>query len=244
VYFSPAGASGTVVDAAGSTGDSGQVPILGSDNWIGAGFVKNLSQNFSRKVVKRCSIEFIPLQPSTTNSCVVYVAPIRGAGAQGSTIVTAAAAAAMPTVANVIAASGSRSFSSWEAGSLDLTPYIAGGSGARQNEYNLVSPSEDANWGNGSMDLDGVSPCGFTISGNNSTTAINGTFVHMIVVRQVVDLLDFLGGLTLAIPEAFALSKSECAEVARLYVNSGKKGSELIDNPLFRRLTKRVGLDQ
>jgi len=243
VYFAPVGASNNIVDAAGSTGDSGQVPVLGSDPVVGANYVKDLSKNFSRKIVKKCSVEFIPLQPSTANSCVIYAAPIRGAGSQGSTIISTSAVAASPTVANVIAASGSKSFASFETGSLDLSAYIAGGSGARQNEFNMISPSEDANWGSGSMDLDGVSPCGFTISGSNSTAAIAGTFVHLVVIRQTIDLLDFLGGLTLALPEAFPLSKSECTEVARLFMNSGKKGSDLIDNPLFRRLTKYVSTD-
>lgn len=183
----------------------GMVPVLGADPAIGQTYVSDVEKHYSRKRIRECRLHFIPVQPSTANSAMVYVGPVRGPGSSGDSLAATGTGAA-PTVPNVIGMAGSKGFASWEHASIDLTPYIAGGSGPQQNEFAISRDGDDASsqWGNGNMDLDLICPCAFVISGQNSTPALRGTVLHMIVVEQVVDLLDFIGGVALAFPESLA----------------------------------------
>jgi len=201
VFFRLSGSPTTVVN--GATG-SGMVPILAADTNVGQTYVADIEKHYSRKRVRSCRIKLVSLQPSTANSCVVQIAPVRGPGASGDTVAVATATAA-PTLANVMGMSGSKPVASWEHGDLDLTPYIAGGTGANQNEFQISRDGDDTStvWGAGSNDLDLIAPCAFVISGSNATAALRGTNVHAVVVTQVVDFLDFLGGQSLSVPESF-----------------------------------------
>ncbi len=197
IFFSPTGSS--IVN--GATG-GGAVPILGADVSIGQTYVSDVEKHYARKRVRRCLLHLVPLQPSTANSAMVYCAPIRAAGASGDTVLVNTATAA-PTVANTLGMAGVVKASSWESVTLDLTPYIAGGYGPQQNEFNISVDGASTAWGTGGTDLNGISPTAFVISGVNSTAALRATKLHLVVVEQVVDLIDFLGGNSLPTPLSF-----------------------------------------
>lgn len=235
VFFRLSGSPTTVVN--GATG-SGMVPILASDGNVGQTYVADIEKHYSRKRVRKTSIQLVSLQPSTANSCVAWIAPVRGPGASGDTIAVATATAA-PALANIMGMAGARPVSSWEHGSLDLTPYIAGGSGAKQNEFAISRDGDDAStvWGAGSNDLDLIAPCAFVIGGSNSTAGLRGTNVHAVVVTQVVDFLDFIGGMSLSNPESLVYQALK--RTLRAY-RADKERSELRINNLIQLLNREL----
>lgn len=174
------------------------VPVLPTSAKVGSSYVADVEKHFARKVVRSAKAELISLQPATSNSMVAQIAPVRGAGdSDGVNFATGTDAA--QTLANALGMDGSRSCTSWESAVCDLTPYIAGGSGARQNEFNTDWADNAASeW----KDLNGVAPCCLSIAGQNNTTALRGTQTHMIVIRLVLDYLDFIAGSPVGLPSA------------------------------------------
>jgi len=79
---------------------------------------------------------------------------------------------------------------------MNMTPYIAGGSGSRQNEFNINSPGlgEVVATSGTTAYLSALLPCAFVVSGHNSTSGLRGTQTHGVILSMNVDLLDFIGG--------------------------------------------------
>jgi len=214
VYFECANASLIVP----STSGGGQVPVLGADTRIGATYIADVEKHYSRKVVRKCTATLVSVNPSTANSMVAVIAPVRGCGQAGDTTAFWTATTAAPTMPATLSMAGSKTMASWESGTLDLTPFIAGGSGAKQNEFNISKDGESTatTWGGGDIDLTGISPCAFVVSGKNSTAALRGAYTHYIVIEQVVDFLDFVGGNSVAVPEAFPFARYTQEELRAL----------------------------
>jgi len=221
VYFRCAGVNG-IVPNAGSYAQGGQVPILPADVNIGQTYVKDIEKHYSRKRVRRIKMTLVSLQPATSNSMVVAVAPIRGCGQSGETAYAWTTTDAAPTLQNTLGMAGAKSCASWESLTLDLTPYIAGGSGADQKEFSVATDASDAAWGNADLDLDMVAPCAFIVSGQNSTSALRGTNTHYVLVSMVLDYLDFIAGNPVLFP-AIVFTAEEYRTLARLVLNSSEK---------------------
>lgn len=181
------------------------VPILPNSAKVGSTYVSDVGKHFARMRVRRARVELVSLQPATSNSMVAQLAPVRGAGDSDDLNFATGTTAAL-ALADAIGMDGSKQCASWEGLTCDLTPYIAGGSGALQNEFNndyradtLVS-TEFKN-------LNGIAPCCIAISGQNNTTALRGTQTHMIIVHLTLDYLDFIAGNSLDIAAAPAAAR-------------------------------------
>jgi hypothetical protein len=207
VYFLTA--TGTYLARGFSAGASGMVPIVASDAQLGAAFIKDVEKHFARKVIKRMWIHLISLQPSTANNMMVVVAPSRGGGGVEWAIFDALATAAEPanTVINVTSMKGSFPCDSWQNKSVEITSFIAGGSGARQNEFDLdtiVSGNAAGSVINPGLvtgvDGDGDIPACFAVAGNSTTAALQNTNTHLVVIEQEVDYLDYIGGMSQILP--------------------------------------------
>jgi hypothetical protein len=96
---------------------------------------------------------------------------------------------------------GAFTVDSWESKSCEISEYIAGGSGAKQNEFEISNTTNAASIVTSTgTDLDGVAPAGFAVGGNSTTTTLQGTAVHQITIEMEVDLLDYVGGIPQAYP--------------------------------------------
>lgn len=223
VYFRLVGSNNIVPNAGAYVGGGGQIPILPCDVQIGQSYVKDIEKHFSRKRLRSLKITLVSLQPSTANSMVVTLAPVRGLGQAGETAYAWATTDAGSTLQNTLGMAGAKSCASWESLSLDLTPYIAGGSGPDQKEFTIGNDGGDNSFGNADLDLDMVSPCAFVIAGQNSTAALRGTNTHYVLVSMVVDYLDFIAGNPLLFPPAVSLSVDDYRTLFRLVMTSGEK---------------------
>jgi len=166
-------------------------PIGAGDANVGQTYMQDIEKHYSRKVYRRLMAHIIPLQTSTSNSMVAYIAPTRG-----PTGLLSSATHTDTTVANVISMGGVTEAASWQASTIDITPYIAGGSGAQQNEFQMTNlVAEGAIIGNDTWGTDLV-PAMLTVAGNNATSGLRGTNTHLVVIEQIADYLDFLGGFS------------------------------------------------
>jgi len=174
-----------------STSGAGNVPIAPADSIVGASYTTDLMKHFSRLRVRKQTIQLLSLNPNTSNSMVVVLAPQAGGTNIGTTKTDTTAGNAYT---NVISMDGAVQIPSWASTDIDCTWAIAGGQGSQQNEFQIGNDQAAATaLGNTQNEL-GIVPTTFAVSGNSATTALRGTLVHAIIVRQLVDLIDFIGG--------------------------------------------------
>lgn len=155
-------------------------------------YVSDVMKHYARYRVKRASLELISLQPATSNSMLVQISPVRGAGDSADALLTTGTVAGA-TLANTIGMTGSKSATSWQGLSVDMTKYIAGGSGAAQNEFSTDPGNSLVTAGD--LAKDRSIPAALVVSGQNNTTALRATQTHAIVYRFELDLLDFVAGV-------------------------------------------------
>jgi hypothetical protein len=213
VYFLPfsAGTPTWLVKGTVAASSSGQVPILPSDADLGATYVSDVEKHYARKVLRRLWIHVDSLHPNTGNDMMCVIAPSRGPGGAFASIpiTYATAVVAANTVGNVSSMKSAFTVASYESKTLEITDYIAGGSGPKQDEFELGRTGGSANasfWTSSAtlstMIAPGLVPACFAVAGNSTTVGLKGVQVHQISIEQEVDLLDYVGGLFQAAPEA------------------------------------------
>jgi hypothetical protein len=200
------------------------IPIAASDSVLGASYCSDIEKHYARKRIRSQKLTLLPLYPSTSNSMTVIIAPERGPGGTGGAAThTDTTAANLYT--NILSMNGAKQVASWEQLDLDLTPYIAGGSGAKQNEFSVdalyaASTELGSNQPNG----EGLIPTTFAVSGNNGTSGLRGTVTHAVVISQVVDYIDFLGGQVNPNPESVNIrSQTSIVKPAGYYKQHDEK---------------------
>jgi len=167
-------------------------PISPGDPYLGESYVTDVIKHYARKRVLSIRLYFVPEYPSTSNSMLVNLAPYRG-GNFVPTITTSTTGA--PSVAGVLGMQDNLSFTSWQSAMLDLTPYVAGGNGPSQNEFNMsASAAEESSPSAASNSLD--VPCGFCLTGTNGTSGLRGLQTHLVIAEITMDLMDYIGGIT------------------------------------------------
>jgi hypothetical protein len=202
VYFLTGSGTWIIQGFVAGAGGSGQIPIASSDTDIGQAYVRDIEKHFARKVIRRMWIHVDSLQPSTSNNMMAVFGISRGPGGMSRSIPITAATAAITsnTVGNVASMRGAFVVDSWEHKTIDITEFIAGGSGPQQNEFEIVgTPSAASIYVTTAtvttIDGNGLVPACFSVAGNCTTAGLQGTSVHQITFEQEVDLLDFTGGM-------------------------------------------------
>jgi hypothetical protein len=196
----------TVIYAAG-TGGGFWVPFAPADADVGATYASSIMRLYRRCRIRTAKVHLLTVQSSTTNNAVIAIAPIRGPPgaaefAQGVTNTSAA-----QTLQNLMSVSGMLSCDSFENLTLDLTPYIAGGSGAQQNEFAIANTAAQTTDISGTANVLGLVPCAFQVAGNSTVAALQASVTHNVVCEIVCDLLDFVGAIPVIDPEEFALTR-------------------------------------
>jgi len=182
----------------------GILPIAPGDNGViaagggtfGAAYVTDLFKHFARVRFRKIVMIYCPLTANTGQDTVLYFAPIRGGAASISTASLGSAQGSVIPLSTIQGMRGNKGGPHWRPCVLDLTPYIAGGSGPKQNEFTLdITGSATAAVAD--LVAEVALPCEVAFGGNSSVSAHNGSALGYIKVCCVVDLLDFVGGLSL-----------------------------------------------
>jgi hypothetical protein len=204
-------AAGTYLSGSAATaGTRGAMPILGGDTQLGATYVSDVEKHYARKVIRAMRLHVVSMQTSTANNMMCVIAPSRGCGLAETQVCSPLATAAnvQQLFTNVVSMDDAMEVASFESKTLDITKYIAGGGGARQNEFeisnNISATTVLVSGGSPAQDLDGIVPACLTVSGNSTTTTLRNTRVHAIIVEQDIDFLDFIGGNAPAVPVGVA----------------------------------------
>lgn len=191
-----------VTPTGGTVVSSGWVPIAASDADVGQTYISDLEKHFSRKVIHRMWVHIDSLQPSTQNNMMAVIAFSRGgSGAeQGVPFTPTGNTSAGNTVANLSSVKEAFTVNSWESKTVEITDMIAGGSGSRQNEFDIqTGPGAKSIWAAPlvptTLELSGVIPACMAVAGNSTTAGLQSSAVHQIVIEQEVDLLDYIGGM-------------------------------------------------
>jgi len=191
VYF--CSVDGTTICA--QTGRTPFIPIAGQDDSFGATYVKAIFELYRRVRYRSIKVHFIPLQSSTANNLTLTAAPVRGSpGYHEIATFSTGATVAPASQAAVMSMNGSRTRDSFEQLDLDLTPFIAGGSGPKQNEFAVAGEDSKISGDETALYIGRIPAC-FVVSGNSTVGGIRGTVTHYVVVEAVVDLYDFVGAI-------------------------------------------------
>lgn len=173
-------------------------PANGTVSQISAGvawgrsYIEDIWKHFARKRYHSIRVRYVPsgTGSNTINGITIAAAPYRGSAAVYSVSNTNGGSLSEESILSM---KGSLQCPSYEPFEIDLTPYIAGGSGSKQNEffvdtYNIGSYPTSGSSG-------AIVPACFVFGGRSVTAAVRGFPVGKILVTMVVDLLDFTGNL-------------------------------------------------
>lgn len=190
--YNGGGAGRLIVSGGGAPG--GGCPIVPGDSLVGAPFAFDIVKHYQRIRFKKIGLTFVAQTSSTANNSVVAVAPSKGGTQMGNII--ADASAGQQSQVSVVSMKGSRQFRCFDSTTVDLTPFIGGGSGARENEFYVGGLNYSSSVITTTTNDLGVLqiPCCFTVSGNCSSSGLLGTKLHLVIASATVDLLDYVGG--------------------------------------------------
>jgi len=190
------------------------IPILPGDSVLGRSYMTDEAKHYNRRRYRRLLLHIDSFQPNTNAAMVLVVAPVRGSALCNAAYPQPKATAALTgaTMDNARSMSGNQYLNSFDdkkkRTTIDLTPYIAGGSGPKQNEFAInaangtgttafvVSQSVQTTIGSVTEN----SPCGFLIAGLNTVAGNAATQMFEIIVELEYDLLDFVGSTALPSP--------------------------------------------
>jgi hypothetical protein len=200
------------------------VPVMPADATFGQSYITDIAKHYARKVVHTVRLHILPISASNSSATGVDVvlAPYRG----GSIDVSMdSGKVAAPTATNIIGSSGAVQFPIWKGHTMDLTPYIAGGSGREQNEFNIGSAT--ASTSDTQAINSWVVPCAYILSGDAPSTTYDGSYIGRIYVEIVMSFLDFIGGLTQPNPsirdgQSRKESEKTCAAVCQKHGGSAE----------------------
>jgi len=232
VYMKPASGVSLVGPSAGGSSSRCWWPAAPTDASVGRSYMTDIMKHYSRLVIHKARVCLVSLHPSTANDCTVQLAVARGPGMaqQGYVTTLATATTVAATTAEIVPLpSNSRmSAASYESMDLDVTGFIAGGSGPKQNEFEINADSAQTAWWPAfgtatALDGEGLVPFSLIVAGTNSTAALQNLDVHDVVIEYEMELLDFIGSMTLLAPVGVAVETPSGAErVAELYSEIAK----------------------
>jgi hypothetical protein len=186
------------------TGGGFWIPFAPADVDVGSTYGASLLKLYRRFRIRQARVHLLTIQSSTTNNAVIAVAPCRGPPGAAEFSSGATGTPAAQTLQNLMSISGMKSCDSFENMTLDLTPYIAGGAGARQDEFAIANSIAQGSDEGQVLDPIGVIPCAFQLAGNSTVSALQGTVTHNIICEMVCDLLDFVGAVPVVDPSALS----------------------------------------
>jgi hypothetical protein len=179
---------------------SGLLPIAPADSMIGRSYVTDLMKHYTRRVITSIKVYITSELSNTGQSGLFAIAAVRGGSDAVSCSSSTAASLATNSDTDIMTMKNPKPFRIYDNCYYDATWAIAGGSGARQNEFGINNADAGTTTVVGTLtDGAGVIPCslfiGGAVSGAVATTGVN-IVTHRIIVEMKLHLLDYRGSVT------------------------------------------------
>lgn len=166
------------------------VPIVIGDDYLGSPAAGDIAKHYARVRYKKLRVYFHSVRTGTSNSVTIYAAPLAGSSYIGE---FQTSTSDNPGVEELLSPQGSISWPAWESASLDMTPFIRGGSGPLQNEFDLNRGTIGAIEGDPAYEVRGTFPCSFMVGGIANTAGFLGLVMAEVFVEAEVDFIDYIG---------------------------------------------------
>lgn len=186
------------------------IPILAGDTNLGKTYISDIAKHYARKVIHRMWCHVDALVPSTGSAMMAAIGFARGPSACANTVFQplATVAATGTPLDTVTSMADCLVLTSFENRSLEITHLIAGGSGPRQNEFNISGQNNVATVCSAGATvgaqvpggLEGIVPACLIVGGNNTIAAYQNTQMFEVVIEQEVSFIDYTGGMVNANP--------------------------------------------
>jgi len=173
------------------------LPVAPCDNYIGRNNMYDVMKHYSRKVVSSVKVYLTPELTNTGNNGLFAISATRGGtDTFGINSTTTATSLSVGTDTDVMTMKNAVPFRVYDSVEYDATWAIAGGSGAKQNEF-AISNSDTNNStvvGN-AVDGLGVIPCVLVMGGSagGAYSTSNQTASHRCIIKMTISLLDYRG---------------------------------------------------
>jgi len=172
------------------TSDGGYgCPILPQDPYVGQSYAADLLKHFARIRYHKIVLHADTSTSATTGNVTFAIAPTSGASQVGFATQTGTSTAVVLVLGAVEALEGSKTIRAWDNVSMDMTKYIAGGSGPKQNEFDINQGFNSTIVSGTSGEFRDVVPCCFVVGGQGGT---DGSIYHNVWAEAWVELIDFL----------------------------------------------------
>lgn len=176
------------------TSDGGYgCPIMPQDAYVGEPYCADVLKHFARIRYHKILLHMDTTTAATSSNAVFAIAPTEGASQVGAVTTTGTSTSTVLQLSDVEGMDGAVTVRAWDNVTINMTPYIAGGSGAKQNEFDLNEGFNHSLASGYSGEFRGVVPCCFVVGGANGTS---GAAYHNVWCEAWIDLLDFLANAT------------------------------------------------
>jgi len=172
------------------------LPVAPCDNWIGRNNMYDVMKHYSRKVVTAIKVYLTPELTNTGNNGLFAISATRGGtDTFGINSTTSATSLGVGSDTDVMTMKNAVPFRVYDSVEYDATWAIAGGSGAKQNEFAISNSDTNNNTVVGNaVDGLGVIPCVLVMGGSSGAYSTSTqTVSHRCIIKLTISLLDYRG---------------------------------------------------
>jgi hypothetical protein len=211
---------------------SGLLPVAPSDNSIGRSYVTDLMKHYTRRVITRVRVIGTSEQSNTTSVGLFAIAASRGGSDAIDCTSSVAASLATNSDTDIMTMKNPKPFRVYDNFIYDATWAIAGGTGPKQNEFNVNRTTAGSTVVGNLVDGSGLIPCCIWMGGSSSSLQATGQNVvtHRVIIEVTLHLLDYRGSVTTPNPQLEQLNPMP-TNVSPIKLGMGPGYTEEYTNP-------------
>ncbi len=177
----------------------GLLPVCPADTWIGRVNTADIMKHYQRRIYTSIKVFLTPEITNTSANGLFAIAATRGGSDTDQAAAYTGATLAVPSDTDVMTMKNALPFRIYDSVEYDATWAIAGGSGPKQNEFNIGNTNGSASTVLGNaIDGNGLVPCSLFIGGSAFAQASGSANIptHRVILQMRMHLLDYRGTIT------------------------------------------------
>jgi len=210
----------------------GLLPVAPSDNSIGRTYVTDLMKHYTRRVITRVRVIGTSEQSNTTSVGLFAIAASRGGSDAIDCTSNVSASIATNSDTDIMTMKNAKPFRVYDNFVYDASWAIAGGTGAKQNEFNVNRTTAGSTVVGNLVDGTGLIPCCIWMGGSSSSLATTGQNIvtHRVIIEVTLHLLDYRGSVTTPNPQLEQINPMP-TNVSPIKLGMGPNYTEEYTNP-------------